>query len=108
MSGNNFKGDGCSGGMSWAWKTLLKTTPPWEGCCDDHDKAYRNGGTSDQRAKADLDLYKCVLANSGQSWAWLMWLAVRFGGQPFMPFDWRWGFGRDYSNSWWYDRGSNV
>lgn len=96
--------DGCSGGMSWFYRNVLGKLPVWEGCCDTHDKAYERGGTSDQRMMADGKLRDCVAATDHVVDAWIMWAAVRVGGQPFFPFGWRWGYGRDYSASWWYDR----
>lgn len=108
MSVSDFKTDGCSGGMSAFWKRQFGTVPPWENCCIEHDRAYHAGGTSDQRKEADYKLYQCVKANKGTSWAWIMWLAVRFGGVPYMPWDWRWGYGRDYAMSYWYDKTNDI
>ncbi len=49
-----FTTDGCSGGMSSAWKSIATvfpefavnydTTPPWEMCCVTHDRAYHFAG----------------------------------------------------------------
>lgn len=98
--------DGCSGGMSWFHRNVLREIPAWESCCDAHDKLYGPGGTSDMRLAADQALYACV-KDSGHPWtAGVMWAFVRVGGQPFFPFGWRWGFERDYSASWWYGRAS--
>lgn len=96
--------DGCSGGMSAFYRNVLGQVPVWENCCDTHDKAYERGGTSDQRMVADGKLRECVAASGHVVEAWVMWVAVRAGGQPFFPFGWRWGYGRDYSASWWYER----
>lgn len=96
--------DGCSGGMSAFYRHVLHKLPAWEGCCDTHDKAYEKGGTSDQRMIADGRLRDCVAATGHTVEAWAMWGAVKIGGQPFFPFGWRWGYGRDYSASWWYER----
>lgn len=49
-----FTTDGCSGGMSWAWRKLHGTPPPWEGECVAHDRAYHRGGS--RRAKRFVDL----------------------------------------------------
>lgn len=95
--------DGCSGGMSAFYRNVLGKPPAWEACCDSHDKVYERGGTSDQRMIADRILRQCVSASGHNLEAWTMWLAVRVGGQPFFPFGWRWGYGRDYSASWWYE-----
>lgn len=96
--------DGCSGGMSWFYRNIRGEVPVWEGCCDTHDKLYGAGGTSDQRAAADRGLYECVAASGHRLAAGVMWASVKIGGQPFFPFGWRWGFDKDYSASWWYER----
>ncbi len=70
-----FVSDGCSGGMSDAWRTLSDTlpyfkekygdTPPWEYCCVEHDKAYWRGETENgyaKRKQADEQLRQCVIA----------------------------------------------
>lgn len=89
------KYDGCSGGMSAAWRKAFGTAPPWEHCCDLHDQPYARGGTAAQRAEADRKLRECVAANGHPAWAWAMWAAVRLGGVPWLPTPWRWGFGTD-------------
>jgi len=84
--------DGCSGGMSWAWRTFLGYPPPWEGCCDIHDDAYAVGGDEWLRLQADYALFQCVCAKGKPGWALIMFMAVRVGGTSFLPFPWRWGF----------------
>jgi hypothetical protein len=73
-----FTTDGCSGGLSKAWRTVSdrfpafakahKKTPPWEPCCITHDRSYHSaGGTTEAhesyilRLSADQALRKCVL-----------------------------------------------
>lgn len=92
----------CSGGMSefWRWAHrvgLVRTLePPWEGCCEEHDKFYAKGGTSLERRIVDNLLRECVLEHGYPGWAYIMWLAVRVGGWPFWPTSFRWGFDRPY------------
>ena len=86
------KYDGCSGGMSAIWGKLFNSTPPWEGCCDIHDQPYAKGGTVEQRKQADINLMVCVAQSGYPLWAVAMWCAVRFGGVPWLPMPWRWGF----------------
>lgn len=86
------KYDGCSGGMSALWKKIFKSPPPWEGCCDIHDQPYAKGGTVKQRIKADVDLMICVILSGHPILAFVMWAFVRFGGVPWLPTPWRWGF----------------
>lgn len=81
----NLEGDGCSGGLSWAWRRLHGKPPPWEGCCLAHDEAYRRGGTAQERLSADKELRRCVTARcrlTGYSEAWgdILYWPVRAGG----------------------------
>lgn len=96
--------DGCSGGMSAFYRNVLGKVPVWEACCDTHDKAYERGGSFTTKARADATLRDCVAASGHVFEGWTMWAAVQIGGQPFFPAGWRWGFGRDYAVSWWYER----
>ncbi|TCL09405.1 hypothetical protein BXY66_1451 [Shimia isoporae] len=74
-----FTTDGCSGGMSSAWRTVAQVfpsfrqnqgeVPPWERCCVTHDEAYHLGGDGtsartsyDARLAADEALQQCVKA----------------------------------------------
>lgn len=122
-----FDSDGCSGGLSQGWEHLAKQfpafathfgeRPPWEACCEAHDRIYWRGETDrgfDKRKQADADLRACVAATGirlgpelaqryGLSLdivetaftvtAELMYRAVRLGGLPCTDFSWRWGYG---------------
>lgn len=74
-----FTTDGCSGGMSSAWRAVAQVfptfrdqqgdAPPWESCCVTHDEAYYLGGQDDTplasfqaRLEADEQLRVCVQA----------------------------------------------
>ena len=100
--------DGCSGGMSKAWRWLFDAPPPWEGCCNRHDQPYAQGGTAKQRFKADTALLRCVAQSGHPWWAMAMFIAVRLGGGPYLPTPWRWGFRSQsfWSNptSWFYPK----
>lgn len=89
-----FKTDGCSGGMSWFWRTFKGGPPPWEGACETHDREYWDGGTAAERYDADLELM-CEIENNhgGLHLAYWTFVAVRIFGHPYWPFPWRWGFG---------------
>jgi len=89
-----FTTDGCSGGMSWLWRTVLRRTPPWEGDCIEHDRAYWAGGTKQQRLEADRVLAASVARKGYPLIGALMYYAVRLGGVPWLPTSWRWGYGR--------------
>ncbi|MEP2031512.1 MAG: hypothetical protein ABJI96_22680 [Paracoccaceae bacterium] len=74
-----FDTDGCSGGLSDAWRLIANTfpafsdiheaIPPWEGCCVTHDRAYHTGGADPvpeasyaARLTADIALEACVIS----------------------------------------------
>lgn len=80
--------DGCSAGISASWRAILKRNPPFHQCCLDHDRLYAAGGSTDTRDTADHNLFTCV-SQYDLAAATVMWLAVKFGGQPFFPLDWR-------------------
>ena len=68
----------------------------WLPCCIDHDKAYWQGGTWQQRLQADRQLKYCVARLGEPLVAELMLNGVRIGGSPFWPTHFRWGYGWDY------------
>ena len=84
-----FTSDGCSrfpdGNITGEFK--------WRHCCIQHDIAYWQGGTSEQRAEADYQLQKCVAATGEAFTGDLMHLGVRMGGYVGLPTSWHWGYG---------------
>lgn len=72
--------DGCSGGVSKTWRLAFRRSPPFEGCCDSHDRAYRTGSS---RAEADAALFVCVVKNGHPWFALIFWIAVRIFGGPY-------------------------
>lgn len=100
-----FKSDGCSGGMSWLWRKIFKRPPPWEDVCVRHDQAYHKGGRSGQRLSADINMMLDIIVKGYPNIAVLMFILVRIGGLPILPTSYRWGFGRPYFKSFWYDKG---
>jgi hypothetical protein len=94
MMTRQFRTDGCSGGLSRAWRIALRSDPPWEGCCIMHDHAYWLGGSRFARKQADLALLSCVARNGHPWWAIAMYAAVRAFGGPFWPMPRRWGYGQ--------------
>lgn len=91
-----FTTDGCSGGMTTVWKWWYGKEPPWNDCCVEHDRLYWKGGTKEHRKIADARLLAKVAKRGHPVFAILMWLAVRPGGHPWLPFPWRWGYGYKY------------
>lgn len=66
-------------------------------CCVEHDKDYYFGGTSRERWRSDIRLYKCVRAKKGfhhKIIAPIMFVGVRIGGVAWLPTPFRWGFGK--------------
>jgi len=122
-----FETDGCSGGLSDAWVGFAKVfpqfkqhfgnQPPWESCCESHDRAYWQGDTENgfaKRLQADEVLRQCVLDYGTENskrladkfnlsedqitaqfklTSMLMYRAVRLGGKPCSYLPWRWGYG---------------
>lgn len=102
-----FTTDGCSGWMTWTWRKVLRRDPPWEGCCEVHDKIYWVGGTAEERFKADCDLALCV-SKTSRFCAVLLFLAVRLGGHPLLPLPWRWGYGWKWPNGYKHPERTDV
>lgn len=83
----DFKSDGCTNFPDGDYRD----------CCVEHDKAYFGGGSWKMRWRADKKLYQCVAAKKGfkhKLIAPIMWVGVRVFGAPFLPTEFRWGFGR--------------
>lgn len=87
-----FTSDGCS---AFPDGTLEENTL-WLACCEEHDRAYWQGGTYEQRLDADKQLKQCVAALGKPKTAMLMLTGVRVGGSPAFPTTFRWGYGWSY------------
>ena len=122
-----FNSDGCSGGLSATWQGLAQSLPgfaasfgdlpPWEHCCNAHDRHYWLGDTVrgyERRLAADAELRACVIDTGSTEAdrlarqlgvsvdevdaafaliAEAMFQAVRLGGAPCTRLPWRWGHG---------------
>ena len=87
---SDFTSDGCSLFLDGTFEK----PDLWKECCHKHDIAYWQGGTKEQRLKADLTFKACVEKKTGDSTlAELMYDAVRVGGEPYFPTWYRWGYG---------------
>lgn len=62
-------------------------------CCVQHDLAYWQGGTLEQKEQADLELKACITKNSDEAIGNLYWQGVRWGGGPQFKTPFRWGYG---------------
>lgn len=88
-----FTSDGCSLFPDGTIKDRTK----WCDCCLTHDIAYWQGGTEEERKKADEVLRACVLERTkDKNLAETMYLGVRSGGHPAFPTWYRWGYGWSY------------
>lgn len=65
----------------------------WLSCCTAHDLAYWKGGTYEERLQADQALRQCVASVGEPEIGALMLAGVRVGGTPFLPTEFRWGYG---------------
>ncbi|MDO3384669.1 FAD-binding oxidoreductase [Gilvimarinus sp. SDUM040013] len=84
-----FTTDGCSRFPDGTWADQQL----WQNCCVQHDFAYWKGGSYSERAAADRELEACVAQLGESEIGLLMFLGVRIGGTPFVPTDFRWGYG---------------
>lgn len=85
----DFTSDGCSmspDGFAWDVNAYLD-------CCIDHDIAYWQGGTRDDREHADQELRKCVEVSSNKYMADAYYRGVRVGGTNKLQTPFRWGYG---------------
>jgi hypothetical protein len=82
--------------MSLLWRLLFNRKEPWYEACYWHDWDYWVGGCKDARYLSDIKLAYRVKATGHPLWARLMYIAVRIGGSPWLPFSWRWGFRYPY------------
>jgi hypothetical protein len=90
---SDFTSDGCT--LFPDSSLILKKD--WCECCFEHDIAYWQGGTEDERLKADEELRECVLEKTGdENLARVIYKGVRFGGSPYFYNWYRWGYGWDY------------
>lgn len=87
-----FVSDGCSAFPDGT----LKQKELWLSCCQNHDYAYWKGGTKEQRLEADRELEVCVSKVGNPKIALLMLAGVRVGGVPYLPTEFRWGYGWPY------------
>lgn len=97
--------DGCTV-LSWTYNLLTNKKLSFRSCCVSHDEDYWFGGTRKQRRESDARLRDCIFAhNNGSvvskilyfSLSRVMWVAVRIGGSPKLPFPWRWEFSQPYT-----------
>lgn len=78
--------DGCSGGVTWFYKTFFKRDIGCRFCCDEHDVAYYEGGTEKDRRIADKRFRECVWESKRHIWAWVFWAFARLFGWAFWKY----------------------
>jgi putative membrane protein len=96
-----FSSDGCSSFPDGTFEQQQL----WLSCCTEHDRAYWQGGSYQQRFSVDLALKNCVSAIGEPVIAELMLSGVRVGGSPYWPTKFRWGYGWPYPHG--YTEGQN-
>ncbi len=90
---SQFSSDGCS---LFPDESLI-SHHNWCACCLEHDIAYWQGGTQQQRLTADMALKNCVLEKTQDAvLAKIMYEGVRVGGSPYFYNWYRWGYGWPY------------
>ena len=99
-----FTSDGCS---SFPNGTIEQGTL-WLSCCTEHDKAYWQGGSYQQRHDADIELKRCVSSMGEPVIAELMLSGVRVGGSPYWPTQFRWGYGYSYPHGYTQPSDKNI
>lgn len=87
-----FKSDGCSAFPDGT----IGQNKLWLSCCQQHDFDYWKGGTYQDRLDSDKTLKACVSNVGKPEVALLMLAGVRVGGTPFLPTQFRWGYGWSY------------
>lgn len=88
-----FRSDGCSLFPDGS----IQDRTLWCTCCYDHDLAYWKGGTEEEKQHADEALRQCVLDKTdSRVLSEAMYQGVRFGGLPYFPAWYRWGYGWPY------------
>lgn len=74
-----FSTDGCS----LFFEGVPQSPKAWLHCCIEHDKAYWQGRTYQDRITADNEFYQCIKKENYPFVAHIMKLGVRLGGTPF-------------------------
>lgn len=87
-----FTSDGCSSFPDGTFEQ----NELWLSCCRAHDYTYWKGGTYEERVAADQELESCVSQVGEPEIATLMLGGVRVGGTPYLPTQFRWGYGWPY------------
>ena len=91
-----FTSDGCS----LFPDGTIKDRGKWCDCCLNHDIAYWQGGTREDKENADEALRACILERTGdKALAETMYLGVRAGGLPAFPTSYRWAYGWKYGRN---------
>lgn len=93
-----FESDGCS--FIEPIYRAFGRAPPGREFCVQHDRDFWQGGPFALFVAANLR-FALRLAEAGfPVLALVRLVGVMAGGWPFLPFPWRWGFGRRYRDSW--------
>ena len=70
----------------------------WTPACTEHDQTYWKGGSRRDRLNADLQLKAQIKKSGYPLTSQIYFIGTRFGGTPYLPTPWRWGFGHPWPN----------
>ena len=87
---DDFSSDGCS---AYPDGYPFTKENEWIHCCITHDMSYWYGGTKAERREADDLLNQCIEDVTSKLHGSLMEAGVFLGGTPYLPTQWRWGYG---------------
>lgn len=73
-------GCGMTGALSKVWKLFSGQLPPFQSCCDEHDLAYEQVETEEDRKWADTHLRRCMAARGYPKLGVTFMVAVRYFG----------------------------
>ncbi len=71
---------GLFGTLSKIWERITGHVPPFEICCQEHDLAYSQIETAEDRAWADANFLRCVRIHGYPRLGYFLWLIVRLFG----------------------------
>lgn len=87
---HDFTSDGCSMSPDGVFVFIKTEFVP---CCVQHDVAYWQGGTAQEKLTADQNLRTCIAEKGNRFVAAVYYRGVRLGGLPSLPTGYHWGYG---------------
>jgi len=79
-------GCGLFGELSKVWKLFSGSFPPFSLCCDEHDLAYEQVNSEEDRLWADVQFLRCMNANAYPKAGYICFSIIRlFGWLALLP-----------------------